>query len=215
VLPTSAAVPPLAAPAPPPVTEHDTGPIPPYPPPPDFYDGLRAQPEPPPVGRRQALLGALLAVAGVLIGIVLLYVFRHDGGSGQGPVVALPTPTHAVTQQPTPTPTPSPRPSATPAATTAPPVVAAPIRPVLVLNNSRIHNLAQRSATRFRAGGWPVSGTGNYSGGVISRTTVYYAPGQLASAQRFAKQFAIPRVIPRFSGLPGSGLTVVLTRDYA
>jgi hypothetical protein len=215
VLPTSAAVPPLAAPAPPAVTEHDTGPIPPYPPPPDFYDGLRAQPEPPPVGRRQALLGALLAVAGVLIGIVLLYVFRHDGGSGQGPVVALPTPTHAVTQQPTPTPTPSPRPSATPAATTAPPVAAAPIRPVLVLNNSRIHNLAQRSATRFRAGGWPVSGTGNYSGGVISRTTVYYAPGQLASAQRFAKQFAIPRVIPRFSGLPGSGLTVVLTRDYA
>jgi hypothetical protein len=86
---------------------------------------------------------------------------------------------------------------------------------VLVLNNSRVHNLAQRSADRFRAGGWPIAGTGNYSGGVISRTTIYYAPGQLASAQRFAKQFAIPRVIPRFSGLPGSGLTVVLTRDYA
>jgi hypothetical protein len=91
----------------------------------------------------------------------------------------------------------------------------APVLPVLVLNNSRVKGLADRSAAKFRAGGWPVSGTGNYSGGVISRTTIYYAPGQLASAQRFAKQFAIPRVIPRFSGLPGSGLTVVLTRDYA
>jgi hypothetical protein len=205
------------APAPLPVTEHDTGPIPPYPPGPEFYEGLRNQPEPPPVGRRQALLGALLAVAGVVIGIVLLYAFRHDSGGGQGPVVAAPT--HTVSRAPSATPTTArttPTPTKAPAAqpTTAAPV-AAPIRPVLVLNNSRVHNLAQRSADRFRAGGWPVSGTGNYSGGVISRTTIYYAPGQLGSAQRFAKQFAIPRVIPRFSGLPGSGLTVVLTRDYS
>jgi hypothetical protein len=93
--------------------------------------------------------------------------------------------------------------------------LAAPIRPVWVLNNSRIKGLADRSARKFRAGGWPVRGTGNYRGGTIAETTVYYAPGQLGSAQRFAKQFDIPRVRPRFSGLPGSGMTVVLTRDYS
>ena len=60
-----------------------------------------------------------------------------------------------------------------------------------------------------------MSGTGNYRSGVISQTTIYYASGQQGSAERFAKQFGIPRVLPRFRGLPGSGLTVVLTRDYA
>ncbi len=189
---------------------------------PNLFQALRQPPEPPPVGRRQALLGALLAVLGVVVGIVLLYLFRHDGDPGRGPTVALPTPTVAatqtITQAPTPTVTPSLEPTAspTPAAqvTTAPPVVA-PIRPVLVLNNSKVKGLADRSAAKFRAGGWPVSDTGNYRGGVIAQTTIYYAPGQLESAQRFAKQFGIPRVLPRFSGLPGSGLTVVLTRYYA
>ena len=51
--------------------------------------------------------------------------------------------------------------------------------------------------------------------GRIAVTTVYYAPGQQASAQLLQREFpAIERVRPRFAGLPGSGLTVVLTRDY-
>jgi hypothetical protein len=173
-------------------------------------------PEEAPSGRRRALLGALLAVAGVLLGIgALLVVFGDNEPSGQGPVVALPTATEAV---PTPTPeaTVEPTATATPTASTPSPTAAAPapVRPVLVLNNSRVKNLAARSAERFEAGGWPVSGRGNYSGGTIAETTVYYAAGQRASAQRFAEQFGIGRVLPRFSGLPGDGLTVVLTRDY-
>ena len=87
--------------------------------------------------------------------------------------------------------------------------------PVTVLNNSRVKGLAERSAERFRAGHWPVPLTGNYRGGTIAVTTVYYPPGQQASAQRFATQFGIDRVAPRFAGLPGSGVTVVLTRDFA
>ena len=94
---------------------------------------------------------------------------------------------HAPSPTPgTPTPTKKPTKGPTPQATTAAPV-AAPIRPVLVLNNSRVKGLADRSARTFRAGGWPVSGTGNYSGGTIARTTIYFAPGQEASAQRFAE----------------------------
>jgi hypothetical protein len=59
-----------------------------------------------------------------------------------------------------------------------------------------------------------VATTGNYRGGNIAQTTVYYAPGQQASAERFAKQFGIPRVAPRFPGIPVQGMTVILTRDY-
>ena len=195
---------------------HETAEIPPYPAAADreFYESLRG---PEPVGPRRALAGALLAVGGVVLGIVLLYAFRHDDRGGQGPVVALPTPhVSSHVTRPTPKPTPKPtagRPTPTSGPATAP--LPAPIVPVTVLNNSRVHHLADRSAARFRAGGWPVKGTGNYRGGTIAQTTVYYAPGQLGSAKRFAKQFGIARVRPRFSGLPGSGLTVVLTRDYA
>jgi hypothetical protein len=180
----------------------------------EFYESLRG---PEPVGPRRAMAGALLALGGVVLGIVLLYAFRHDGDGGQGPTVALPTTrpsARATSPAPRTSAHPTTRPSVRPTAgpTTAP--LAAPIRPVWVLNNSRIHHLADRSAAKFRAGGWPVRGTGNYRGGTIAQTTIYYAPGQLGSAQRFAKQFDIPRVRPRFSGLPGSGLTVVVTRDY-
>jgi len=90
----------------------------------------------------------------------------------------------------------------------------APIVPVTVLNNSRVKGLADRAAARFRAGGWPVPATGNYRR-TLAATTVYFPPGGRASAQRFARQFGIDRVVPRFAGLPGSGLTVVLTRDFA
>ena len=176
------------------------------------------------VGPARAVAGALLAVAGVGLGIGALLLYSNDGAKQNGAVIE-PRPTAsapataAATSAPTLTGAPTGRPTASPTAVVvAPPVTpttaAALMAPVEVLNNSRIKGLADRGAGRFRAGGWTVSGTGNYSGGTISQTTAYYAPGQLATAQRFAKQFGIPRVLPRFAGLPGSGLTVVLTRDF-
>jgi hypothetical protein len=184
-----------------------------------FYEQLRSD-EPPAVSRRRAFFGALLAVAGVALGIAALLLWR-DQPSGT-PTVALPTgrpsavgspsaqptaaPTSAPTTAPTAAPTAAPSPSAAP--------LASPIVPVTVLNNSKIKGMADRSSRRFAAGGWPIAATGNYRGGTVAQTTVYYAPGQLGSARRFAKQFDIGRVLPRFSGLPGKGMTVVLTRDY-
>jgi len=205
--------------------EHLSEPIPPYVPPaqpdPGFYEAMRTTEGPPPVSPARKLWGALLAVAAVLLVIGAFWLVNGDDEPTGGPTVALPTHAPTATHAPTPTPShstaPRPTPTKTPVvtATTPPPVLAAPIRPVTVLNNSKIKGLADRTKRKFEAGGWPVSGTGNYRGGVISQTTIYYAPGQLGSAQRFARQFGIPRVLPRFSGLPGSGLTVVLTRDYA
>ena len=75
--------------------------------------------------------------------------------------------------------------------------------------------MANRAATAYRAGGWSVVMVGNYTG-QVAETTVYFAPGQEPSAHRLARQFSgIVQVLPRIEGLPGSGLTVVLTRDYS
>lgn len=174
------------------------------------------------IGVGRAVAGAGLAVVGVLLGVGALLLFHDDGNKGtptvQAPPATAPV-TAAPTQAPTAATTPRSTPSPTSVATAAPAPSAAPpaqpaVLPVSVLNNSRIKGLAATAAARFRAGGWPVPVTGNYSGGTLATTTVYYAPGEQASAERFARQFGIARVAPRFPGLPTRGMTVVLTRDY-
>lgn len=98
--------------------------------------------------------------------------------------------------------------------TASPAVPPSPV-PVLILNNTRVTGLAARAAATFRARGWPVRGTGNYRGGRVPVTTVYYAAGEEGIARLFATRFpAVRRVLPRPAGLPGSGLTVVLTPDF-
>ncbi|GAC1328182.1 MAG: hypothetical protein NVSMB13_15120 [Mycobacteriales bacterium] len=83
-----------------------------------------------------------------------------------------------------------------------------------MLNNSRRPGLADRAASQFAAGGWTIADVGNFTGR-IPVTTVYFEPGQEGAARALAAQFpAIARVLPRFAGLPGSGLTVVVTREY-
>ena len=175
--------------------------------------------EPQKVGTARALAGAALALLGVLLAIGALLVFNGKDDPKGGPTVA-PTPNGVLTSA-APTQTEPASPSPTSVTTTAPAVITttappaqAPVVPVRVLNNSKIKGLADRAATRFRSGGWPVPQTGNYRGGTIAVTTVYYPPGQEASARRFARQFGIPRVAPRFAGIPVPGMTVIVTRDY-
>ncbi len=185
----------------------------------------RPELEPSRIGPRRAIAGALIALSGVALTIVALLLVNKGDQSGL-PTVALPTAPVTTTGAPVrstapsasngpttvPTTAPTVAPSAAPAVVTAP--GQAPVVPVTVLNNSRIRGLAERAAVRFRAGGWPVPQVGNFSAGRIPVSTVYFAQGQQASAARFARQFGIGRVVPRFPGLPGSGTTVVVTRDY-
>jgi hypothetical protein len=92
------------------------------------------------------------------------------------------------------------------------------VAPLTVLNNSRRTGLAKRAAAEFAAGGWPIRGTGNYRATRLAKTTVYYTPRnarERAAAESLRRQFPhVERVQPRFKGLPGSGVTVVLTGDY-
>lgn len=177
----------------------------------------------------RALAGAAVSVAGVGLGILTLLWISDDPAQSPGPAVAEPL---AVAEEPVDpfatqpegeaAPVDPPAAVATPAPAPAVPPAAEPqpfapsvVVPVTVLNNSRISGLADRGARQFEAAGWPVAETGNYRGR-IRTTTVYYPAGLEASAREFAARFpGVLRLLPRPDNLPGSGLTVVLTRDFS
>ncbi|MCW2542484.1 MAG: hypothetical protein JWM40_36 [Frankiales bacterium] len=162
-------------------------------------------------GVGKALAWAGLAIAGV--GLVVVAFLLLNKGDPQGtPTVATPpvVQTTAAVVEPTAEQTAEPTAAPTVEPTTA---ALAPVVPLTVLNNSKVSHLAEKSGAKFKAGGWPLAGTGNYRG-QIDTTTIYYPAGQQASAERFGKQFGV-RVLPRFATLPGTGMTVVVTRDFA
>ncbi|MBN6034942.1 LytR C-terminal domain-containing protein [Amycolatopsis sp. 195334CR] len=89
---------------------------------------------------------------------------------------------------------------------------------VRVYNNSTIHGLAARAGDDFRAQGWNVAETSNYSGGIIPTTTAYFRPGvadEETAARALGAAFGM-RVEPRFEGIAGSsgGVIVIVTNDY-
>ena len=161
-------------------------------------------------------------MAAVVLVILALLWLNGPARSDAGPALSSPPPlpTPALTSLPTPSSRPtasaSPRrraPVAEPSATQAPAVV---MLPVTVLNNSRIHGLAARAADQLDARGWTIRQVGNFTGR-IPVPTVYYGPGpgQRRAAEALAREFhAIQRVHPRFAGLPGRGLTLVVTRAW-
>ena len=180
------------------------------------------------------VLPPLAAVTAVVAVVVILLVLNNrpsSNGPAPGAVAEQPASTES-TSAPS-SPSPSAAQSSTPAqlSATQPPVTQPPATqppatqppattqaaqlPVTVLNNSRRQHLAAHVAGELAAKGWSIRKTGNFTGR-IKATTVYYAKGQRAAAERLAREFAqIRRVEPRFRGLPGSGLTVVVTRDWS
>ena len=154
----------------------------------------------------------------VALGILLLNVLfgqpPRPPTTGIGPVVVAPstepaTPTADPTAAPSPTDLP-----ADPAQDDPPDDPAAERPPLTVLNHSRVTGLAAKAADDFRRGGWEVVEVGNtrYS---VAETTVFFAPGQEGAAVALREQFPdVRRSAERPPELPGSGLTVVVTREY-
>lgn len=91
--------------------------------------------------------------------------------------------------------------------------------PVRVLNNSKVSGLAARAAEDFRADGWTVAETGNYSEGqgVLPTSTAYFRPGtaEESAARALAAKFNL-QVAARFPGIASfdDGVIVIVTRDY-
>lgn len=177
---------------------------------------------------RARAVGAGFALLLVSAGVAALIAVRGQQAGGDvsstataasrspaapSPTVASPTPTPAPPTSPSPSPSLSPRP--TPPARVGPPPIQRP--PLTVLNNSTISGLAADSAARFRAAGWTIADIGSIRGR-YRHSTVYYGPGQLEAARALVRQFPAVTVIEarsRYPNLPGDGLTVVVTRDFA
>ena len=180
----------------------------------------------------------LLGVAAISLVIGLFSIFggngdgQADGGNGddeQPPVTTSSTssPASPTSSRPAESSSPAPTGGTT---TTRPPGTTVPTPPggdgngepgktqqVRVYNNSTVEGLAGRAADELREAGWTVVEVGNYSGGVIPTTTVYYRPGtaEQSAAELLADEFGM-RVEPRFPGLSdfGPGLIVIVTGDY-
>ncbi|GAA3555645.1 hypothetical protein GCM10022222_44070 [Amycolatopsis ultiminotia] len=86
-----------------------------------------------------------------------------------------------------------------------------------VYNNSLVKHLAEQAAGDFRGAGWNVAEVGNYSDGVIPKTTAYFRPGtdEEAAARQLAGEFGFDAQ-PRFEGIANSspGVIVIITKDY-
>jgi hypothetical protein len=175
-----------------------------------------------------------LVVLGVAVVALGLGVFTLTGnGNGAGPraqgrppatgtrtvppstTAPRPTTTHG---RPTTTPYPSGR-----TTTVAPPptsTTAAPLEQtvaVRVYNNSTVKDLAASAANDIRSAGFDVVQVGNYPGGVIGHSTVYYSPvpGEQQIANEIGKAFNL-RVLPRFPGIAfaSPGVIVIVTQDF-
>ncbi|SES07470.1 LytR C-terminal domain-containing protein [Actinokineospora terrae] len=185
-----------------------------------------------------------VAAAAAVVGVITLFDSTDDsppaaqappsavittttGAPPSGDLTSLPprpTAPGATTTEPPSPPQPTVTTTVPPAATTRPPATSqpgntadAPSEPLRIYNNSTIAGLAARAADDIGSTGWQIAQVGNYSGGKIPTTTVYFEPGtgQEAAARQLASQFDF-RVEPRFDGIKDSrpGLILIVTNDY-
>ncbi|WP_067837988.1 LytR C-terminal domain-containing protein [Nocardia lijiangensis] len=86
--------------------------------------------------------------------------------------------------------------------------------PVRVLNNSLVAGLAARTADQLTANGWTNVAPGNYAGGNIAKTTVYYGntAGEREAAMAIAREIgATAEPKSAVIGDNGPGVVVILT----
>jgi len=172
-----------------------------------------------------AKLLALQLLAVIAVTAVITGIYALAGGHGQGRATAGSSPvptasTTATTRTSTPSTAPSTTPQSTAPASTSPaspnatqqsPAAAKRLK-VDVFNESAPVGTTVKTAARIRALGWTVGRVMDFRGNV-SPTTIYYPAGQAKAARELAAGLPGPqRVLPRFSTLSGSRLTIILTR---
>lgn len=163
------------------------------------------------------MIGVVLLTVGVVAGVVAVVAARNPHGrqvSGSASVsVTTVTLSPGSTRFSTPSSSStSSRPSSSSKARPSRPQTA-----IYILNNTTQPDLGTTTAAKFKAKGWHVVGTENYSNDIIS-SCVYYDPSDLrnlAVAQQLQAQFpGIQRVAPRFPELPDYPIVVILNPDY-
>ncbi len=171
--------------------------------------------------RRERLAGIALAALGIAVLVIAVIALQHPGnrGTAAGTITrTIPPPSPPSTVLNPPTLSPSTARTTTRTSTSAPTTAPANRLPLVVLNNTTVHGLAQQAKARFESGGWTVSTTGNLTNDIIS-TCAYYdpaVPGAKQVAQELRAQFpTIKRVEPKFGSLPPGPIVVVLTPGYS
>ncbi len=87
--------------------------------------------------------------------------------------------------------------------------------PVTVFNSTSVQGLASDAADQLEDAGWSEVGSGNYSGGTLPASTVFYGAAELeVSARAVAEVLGIEAVELSESGA-SDGIEVVLERDFA
>jgi hypothetical protein len=147
-----------------------------------------------------ALLASACAVVVAAVGFVLS---SHPADGGPAATIGTPGPA----------PTPVVTTSATPRPTKKAPVVRKGDIYVEVYNNSNVHGLAGRTATRAQQAGWNVVGSDNWYG-TVDASTVYYPAKLHAAARALAADLGVQRLRPAIAPMRLDRLTVILTQDY-
>lgn len=171
-----------------------------------------------PVGGPGALLrtlsGALLAVAAVALGVVVLLALR---GSGGGDEALLATGAGALREhagsEPAPAPVPpDPTPEAEPAPEAEPPPPPPPVPGDVTVTVLGVGGpeVAEPAAARLREEGWTVRLVASYRGDPPGVTTLFHMEGREAAAELLAATTGAAAVRPAPSTLSESDLTLVV-----
>jgi LytR cell envelope-related transcriptional attenuator len=163
------------------------------------------------------MIGLVLFVVGVVAGIVAVVAARNPHGRQVSSSVHVSMST--VTVQPGSTRFSTPSTSASPStsSTSSKPRPSRPQNAIYILNNTTQPDLGTITAAKFRAKGWHVVGSEQYSNDIISSAAYYDPadPANLAAARKLQADFpGIVRVVPRFPELPSYPIVVILNPDY-
>ena len=160
------------------------------------------------------MIGVVLFVVGVVAGIVAVVAAHNPRGRQVNSNVSVSVTT--VTAKPGSTHFSTPSSSSSPSSSSK----SRPSKPqtaIYILNNTTQPDLGTSTAAKFRAKGWRVAGTEDYSNDIIS-SCIYYDPSDphnLTVAQQLQSEFpGIQRVAPRFPQLPEYPIVVILNPDY-
>jgi cytoskeletal protein RodZ len=199
-----------------------------YPYPPDEFDAVDPSSGPRGVHRRprsrwSAVWPFLVAlvVSGALAFAVVALVWDERGPAATpaSDVAAAPETETATppTESPTATEAPAPEPPATSAPVETPPPPPEPdlATPVTVFNSTSVQGLAGDAAGQLEDAGWTEVSSGNYPGGTLAASTVFYGAVDLEVSARAVAEVLGIDVVELAETDATDGIEVVLERDFA
>jgi hypothetical protein len=165
---------------------------------------------------------ALLVSAGLAFAVVAFVLDERDPGTTASTGAAAP---ETAATEPAPSES---APAATEPPATEPPATQAPAppvetpaptpdlaTPVTVFNSTSVSGLAADAADRLTEAGWSDVGSGNYPGGTLPSSTVFYGTADLEVSARAVADVLGIDVVELAESDTTDGIEVVLERDFA